>query len=268
MHRRNCPITLEVCVDSLASAKTAASCGAQRIELNTALELGGLTPSIGLVEEVMLALKPMKCEVIVMVRPRLGGFAYDRDELIVMQRDIDRMLEAGVDGIALGVLRSNGSIDVDVTQTLIQPVLNAKRQAVFHRAFDLTPDAAEALNTLISLGFHRVLTSGQATTAHQGAAVIRELIAHADGRIQVLPGSGITADSVDQLIRETGCDQIHASLRQVIEDHSGAHRPAIGFDSPPPSEGGFHRADPQKVTAMLRAMEDQNEDASISRNAP
>ncbi|MFK7790148.1 MAG: copper homeostasis protein CutC [Phycisphaeraceae bacterium] len=247
-------VTLEVCIDSLASAKIAAANGATRVELNAGLELGGLTPSIGLVEQVIEACKPMGCEVIAMVRPRPGGFAYNADELVVMQRDIVRLLAIGVDGVALGVLTSDGDIDDAANRALIQPILDATKQAVFHRAFDLTPNPSSALETLILLGFHRILTSGQAPTAIQGAAVIRALIHQADGRIELLPGSGIKAKNVEAVIRETGCDQVHASLRQAIQDCSGSSNSAIQFDSPPPCDGGFYQADPDKIAAIISAM--------------
>lgn len=248
------PITLEVCVDSLTSAKTAASLGAQRIELNAALDLGGLTPSIGLVEQTVEALKPMDCEVIAMVRPRPGGFAYTAEEQGVMQRDIARLLDAGVDGVALGVLNPQGFIDKQANRDLIQPVLNRGKQAVFHRAFDLTPNPVDAMETLIELGFHRVLTSGQAPTAMQGAEVIRRVIQHAEGRIEVLPASGIAPDNVMQLIHATGCDQVHASLRREVQDNSGSANPAIQFTSAPPDNLGYHQADPNKVAAMMNAL--------------
>lgn len=248
------PITLEVCVDSLTSAKAAASQGASRVELNVGLELGGLTPSIGLVEPVVAALQPLSGQVIAMIRPRPGGFAYDADELAVMQRDIDRMLTAGVDGVALGVLSTNGTVDVDANRALVQPVLQAGRQAVFHRAFDLTPDPIAAMDCLISLGFHRILTSGQAPTAIQGAAVIRQLIQHANERIEVLPGSGISPDNVAELIRKTACTQVHGSLSRSIKDTSSSNNPTIQFSSPPLSDGAYKQTDPDKVASIMEVL--------------
>ena len=247
-------IMLEVCVDSLASAKLAADHGAQRIELNAALELGGLTPSIGLAEQVVDALKPSRCAVIAMARPRPGGFDYDTNDLAVMQQDIDCLLAVGVDGIALGVLQADGSIDKQANRALIEPVLQAGKEAVFHRAFDLTPDPIEAMSTLITLGMTRVLTSGQAPTALQGANMIRKLIEHADGRIEILPGSGITPENAEQLISETDCNQVHASLRRVVADASGACNPAIQFNGPPPEQGGYHQADPDKLAGMAKIL--------------
>eukprot|EP00752_Nemacystus_decipiens_P015231 g13564.t1 len=189
-------VALEVCVDSLTSGLIAARLGAARIEINSALELGGLTCSIGLVEAVVQQVKPLGCAVIAMVRPRPGGFAYGAEEQRVMKRDIQALIRAGVDGIALGVLKPTGGVDAEAVRQLIKPVLAAGKQAVFHRAFDLVPNPVAALQTLIKLGVTRVLTSGQAPTAIEGAALIRRLIEQADGQIEVLPGSGITPSNI------------------------------------------------------------------------
>ncbi|MEO0476382.1 MAG: copper homeostasis protein CutC [Planctomycetota bacterium] len=248
-------MTLEVCVDSLASARIAAEYGAARIELNSALELGGLTPSVGLVEQVVACLGPLRCQVIAMVRPRPGGFAYNGDELTVMQRDIDHLVNAGVDGIALGVLASDSSVDVSANRNLFKPIAAAGKDLVFHRAFDLTPDPIASLDCLIELGFTRVLTSGQAPTAMEGAAVIRRLIEHAQGRIEVLPGSGVTTANVATLLNATGCKQVHATLRQLLDDPSGSLRPAIQFSSLPPKNGAYSQADPDKIKAMVAALQ-------------
>lgn len=248
-------IALEVCVDSLSSGLIAARRGAARIEINSALTLGGLSCSIGFCQEAVGQIKPLGCAIIAMVRPRPGGFVYEADELAVMQRDIDALLQLGVDGVALGVLTPTGEIDIEMISRLIEPVLGQGRQAVFHRAFDLTPNAGDALEALIGLGFTRVLTSGQAPTAMQGAETIRNLIEQANRRIEVLPGSGITSSNVVQLVRETGCDQVHASLRRVVGHQSSAAQPKIQFNSEPPADGGYHQADPDKITDMMATLD-------------
>ena len=255
MDRPSKPVTLEVCIDSLASGLIAAEHGAVRVEVNSALELGGLTASIGLIETVMQEVKPIGCSVIAMVRPRPGGFVYGRGELTVMQRDIEALIRAGVDGVALGVLEPSGIIDAEAMKRLIEPVLSAGREAVFHRAFDLTPSPYDALEKLFDLNITRLLTSGQAPNAAQGAALIQALIKQADGRVEVLPGSGITADNVASLVRETGCNQVHASLSRVVDDVSGMTPPAIEFASRPPKHPGYRQADPGKVAAVIRALQ-------------
>ncbi|MFN3168605.1 MAG: copper homeostasis protein CutC [Phycisphaeraceae bacterium] len=247
-------IALEVCVASLRDAAVSASAGAARVELNSALELGGLTPSPALVELVVETAQSLRCEVIAMLRPRPGGFDYDEHDLRVMQRNIALLLQLGVDGVAFGVLHRGGTIHAQACRELIAPVHNAGRQAVFHRAFDLTPDPFVAIDTLIQLGFQRVLTSGQQPTAPEGAGLIGELIQHADRRIEVLPGSGIRPDNVTQLVKQTGCTQVHASLSTEIPDGSGSANPVLRFDATPARGMNYRATDGRQVEAMVAAL--------------
>lgn len=246
-------IDLEVCVASLRGATVSATGGAARVELNSALELGGLTPSPALVELVAESVQPTRCEVIAMVRPRPGGFDYDEHDLRVMQRNIAMLLRLGVDGVAFGVLHRGGTLHAQACRELIAPVHDSGRQAVFHRAFDLTPDPFAALDTLIQIGFTRVLTSGQQPSAIEGARLIGELVEHAGGRIEVLPGSGIRPDNVTRLVEQTGCTQVHASLSAERPDNSGAANPALRLDAL--GRGMNYRAtDAQEVEAMIAAL--------------
>ena len=247
-------IQLEVCVASLRDAAVSAEAGAARLELNSALELGGLTPSPALAELVVEAAQSTRCKVIAMVRPRPGGFDYDRDELRVMQRNIAYLLQLGVDGVAFGVLHPGGSLNAQACRELIAPVHDAGREAVFHRAFDLTPDPAAALEQLIQLGFTRVLTSGQRPSAIEGAPLIRSLVQQAGRRIEVLPGGGVGPDNVQLLLRQTGCTQVHASLASERADDSGAAKPAIRFNTTPTPGMGYRATDARLVSAMLAAI--------------
>lgn len=201
-------ITLEVCVASAAGASAAEAAGADRIELNGALELGGLTPTRGLVAETLAG---VNVPVIAMLRPRGGGFGYAADELRVMRRDQDDLLATGVAGVAFGVLTAAGDVDAPACRELVRAC--AGREAVFHRAFDEVREPMRALEELIDLGFARVLTSGQAPTAVEGAALIRRLIERAAGRIEVLPGAGVTPANAAGLVRDTGATQVHGSFR-------------------------------------------------------
>jgi copper homeostasis protein len=204
MNQASSHILLEVCVGSVADIDAAVTAGADRLELCSALELGGLTPSIGLVEAA-LSVSPVP--VVVMVRPRAGGFCYDRHEFDVMLRDAGRFLEMGVSGIVFGILDRHGRVDRSRSQDLIN--LADSLDTVFHRAFDFVTDRRAALDELIELECTRILTSGGEPTANEGASMIRELIAHAEGRIEILPGGGINADNVAELVRATRCDQVH-----------------------------------------------------------
>jgi copper homeostasis protein len=208
-------ILVEVCVGSAADVAVAAAAGADRVELCGAMELGGLTPSLGAVETVLAA---SSVPVVVMLRPRAGGFCYDRREFAAMLRDATRVLEAGAAGIVFGVLDRSRRINVERTRELIDCA--GHRDAVFHRAFDFVTDWRAALDALIDVGCTRVLTSGGAPTAMAGAAMLREMIGHATGRIEVLPGGGIGAASAAELVRQTSCTQVHVGASGPAEDGS------------------------------------------------
>jgi copper homeostasis protein len=217
-------VLLEVAVASVEDALAAQAGGADRLELNAALALGGLTPSLGTLLEVKAAVtRP----VLVMVRPRNGGFAYNESDFKVMQRDADLALQHGADGIVFGILTRDGRVDADRCGRLVRQA--GERAAVFHRAFDVTPDPFAALEQLIGLGFRRVMTSGQEETAYNGAELIAELVTRAAGRIEILPAGGVNRFTVADVLARTGCDQVHASLRARQEDRSVMARPQVSF---------------------------------------
>ena len=222
----NKTITLEICIESLQDAIIAEQAGAQRVELNSALASGGLTPSLG----VLIAIKEQtSIKTITMIRPRAGGFNYSSHDFLVMQKDIALFNEHGADGHAFGCLLENGHIDLPRSKKLISHMEG--KEIVFHRAFDVTPNPMLALEQLIDLGVHRILTSGQETTAKQGAPLLKKLIEKAAGRIEILPASKITAESVNDIINATGCDQVHGSLRTTTPDISTQNNPKIVFSS-------------------------------------
>lgn len=234
-------IQLEICLASVDDAIAAAEGGADRIELNSALSLGGLTPSPGTLAEVRAA---VALPVIVLVRPRAGGFAYSPAEFRVLLRDVEHALASGAHGVAFGVLGSDGRIDHGRCREVVRLV--GSREAVFHRAFELTPDPVAALEQLLDLGVRRVLTSGQRPTALEGADVLAELLRRSAGRIEILPGSGINAETVGELLARTGCMQVHASCRAMRHDPSAALRPELGFS-------GGHEVTSRDAVARLRA---------------
>jgi len=208
---------LEVCAGSIHDCIAAVDGGADRLELNAALSTSGLTPSIGTIQEVTSS---TDVPVIVMIRPREGNFQYSRQEISVMEHDIHAVLDAGADGVAFGVLSDDGSIDTAVCRRLIAAAQG--REAVFHRAFDCTPDPLQALETCIDLGFTRVLTSGQEPCAVDGAPLIRHLVKRAGRKIEVLPGGCITADSVKELVRDTGCSQVHGTFSAHVSANTSS----------------------------------------------
>ncbi len=244
-------LLLEVAIASVADAVTAQSGGADRVELNTALALGGLTPSLGLLIEVRRAIT---LPLIVMARPRPAGFCYDAADFRVMQRDMDLLLEHGADGIAFGVLTATGEIDREHCKQLVRQI--GDRQAVFHRAFDVTPDPFAAQEQLIDLGVRRIMTSGQEESAVKGASCITELIRRAAGRIEVLPAAGINPATLAEVLARTGCDQVHASLRTSRDDRSTLGRPQVRFGAAGIPEGRFDVTSPEAVRQMRELLEE------------
>lgn len=205
-------IILEVCCGSADDVIEAHRGGADRAELNSDLFHGGLTPTLG---SLIVAKRETGMKIMAMVRPREGGFCYTRAEFAAAVEDAKLLLAHGADGLVFGFLNPDGRIDRERSRILAELALEAGREAVFHRAIDVTPDWREALDVLISLGVTRVLTSGQAPDVSQATDVVREMIGYAAGRIQILPGAGITPKNCERVVRESGCTQVHMA----------AHRP-------------------------------------------
>ena len=217
-------ILIEVCCGSTDDAVEAERGGAGRVELNSSLFFGGLTPSLGSVIE---AKKRLSIPVMVMIRPRGGGFCYTEAEMAVMEHDAKLAVEHGADGLVFGILNQDGTIDIDRCRKIVE--LTGERQAVFHRAFDVTPNPLATLDQLIELGFKRILTSGQQKTVPEGADLIKKLIDHAGDRIEILPGGGIRPHNVRRIIEQTGAKQVHLSAFEQRFDPSTQTRPQITF---------------------------------------
>lgn len=208
---------LEVACETLEDAEAAAAGGADRIELCTALDLGGLTPSAGLFAEVWSA---THLPLWVMIRPRPGDFVYSASEVKVMTRDIELFRHAAPAGFVFGALESDGRVNRLACKHLLDACGDSP--AVFHRAFDRTPSVRESLVALIRLGFRRILTSGREATAAEGAGVIRRLRERSARRIEILPCGKVRAAGIEALLRQTGCDQVHGSFSEPVPPADGA----------------------------------------------
>ena len=202
---------LEVAAGSLDSALAAQAGGAARVELCTALELGGLTPSPALIACVR---DQLRIPLYVLIRPRAGDFLYSDSECEVMLEDIAHCVRAGCDGVVLGALDTEGEVDRVRCRALIEAA--GSLGVTFHRAFDLSRDPMAAMETVISLGCERVLTSGTQPRALDGADTIRSLLAQAAGRITVMPGAGIDSGNIGALAAATGAREFHASARRLL----------------------------------------------------
>ena len=195
-------------MDSVESAINAEKGGASRLELCSNLVEGGTTPSLGLLRVIK---ERVRIPVFVMLRPRGGDFVYSKDDYQVMKEDLMLFKENGADGIVFGILTPDGDIDVTRSREIIQ--LSHPLPVTFHRAFDMVKDPVTSLNTLISLGADRVLTSGQDSTALEGLPLLASLIKHAQDRITVVPGGGITEQNLQRILRESGAKEFHCSAR-------------------------------------------------------
>lgn len=244
---------LEVCVGSLDDALAAAAAGADRLELCGGLELGGLTPSIGLVQQVVdEIIEPLGLPIVVMLRPRAGGFAYSEAEFRCLLADAERVLEAGASGIVFGVLNTAGEIDEPRVERLVAA---AGRETIFHRAFDGLAHEDHPLETLIRLGVTRVLTSGGPPTAREGTESLKRLVSQSAGRIELLPTGGITPADAPKILAATGCTQLHLGASSGKQDGSISDSSAAGLCDLQRLEAGAYRAvDPEVVKAAREAV--------------
>lgn len=233
------PYTLEVCVDSTASALAAKAGGADRLELCADLIIGGTTPSLALVRQVKAA---AGLPVRVLLRPRFGDFCYDKWELARMAETAAELVEAGADGIVTGALTPEGWLDTEA----LRPIYDAARAAAnaagrpvaltLHRAFDVCRDPFAALDAARELGLSTILTSGQAASAPAGAALLRQLVDAAGDSIEILVGAGVTPANLSALAAQTGARAFHMSGKQVLDSQMIFRREGVPMGLPGFSE--------------------------------
>ncbi|MCT1526540.1 copper homeostasis protein CutC [Sphingobacterium hotanense] len=204
-------IHLEICANSLSSAKEAQLGGASRVELCQNLENGGTTPSYG---QIKLVREALEIGVHVLIRPRAGDFLYSDDEFAEIKEDILYCKEAGCDGVVIGILTKDGGVDKVRMQELVD--LARPMCVVFHRAFDRCAEPLKSLEDIIELGCDRILTSGLKNSAWEGRELIKALVDKADGRIEIMPGAGIDESNVKAIIEFTGVRCVHSSAK-VLE---------------------------------------------------
>ncbi|QDW24699.1 copper homeostasis protein CutC [Pedobacter sp. KBS0701] len=202
---------LEVCANSYQSALAAQNGGAKRVEFCDNLAEGGTTPSYG---QLALAKKNLSIEIWPIIRPRGGDFLYSGTEFELMKEDIKICKSLNCEGIVIGILKADGTVDKERCAELI--ALAKPMEVAFHRAFDMSNDMDQALEDLISLNIKRVLTSGGASSAILGAEKLSRLVKKANGRITIMPGAGINENNIKNLIDQTGATQFHASAKEFV----------------------------------------------------
>ncbi|MFD0765334.1 copper homeostasis protein CutC [Mucilaginibacter lutimaris] len=250
MNHKPSSVALEVCANSATSAIAAQKGGAKRVELCENLAEGGTTPSYG---QIILARKHLHIKLYVLIRPRRGDFLYTDLEFEVMQADIRTCIEAGCDGVVIGMLNADGTIDVKRCTELVRLARQWGLGVTFHRAFDMCADQFTALEQIIEMGCERILTSGGKSTAMEGASTIAHLIEKAAGRIAIMPGSGITENNVADLVHFTGATEVHSSARINYQGGMQYKNDHILLTGGITDEYSLDVTSPEKVKAILQA---------------
>ena len=241
---------IEICVDSVQSALYAQEAGASRVELCDNLPEGGTTPGYG---TIVSARNNLRIGLHVIIRPRGGDFLYNDLEYDIMKREIDICGEAGGDGIVLGILKSDGSVDVERTAKLIEAA--RPMSSTFHRAFDMCHDPVTGLENIIASGADRLLTSGLKNSAEEGHTLLRDLVIQAGQRIIIMPGSGINETNIEAIAKITGAKEFHLSARKVIESEMIFRKEGITMGgSPYYNEFARKVADPEKIKSIIKIL--------------
>jgi copper homeostasis protein len=241
---------LEICVDSIESAVIAQNAGADRVELCNNLTEGGTTPGFGTIAS---ARNNLTIGLNVIIRPRGGDFLYSDPEYDIMRRDIEICGEIGVDGIVLGILRADGTIDLDRTAKLIE--FAYPMSSTFHRAFDMCNDPFNGIEDVIASGANRLLTAGQTNKAIEGVELISQLIQQAEKRIIIMPGSGINELNIADIASKTGAFEFHLTGRKAIESEMIFRKQNISMGG----NNGIHEfsrkvADPDMIRSIINIL--------------
>ena len=213
---------LEIATSDFTTTQSAIDGGADRIELCANLAEGGTTPSYG---HLKLCRETFSVTLYPIVRPRGGDFLYTDDEYAIMLNDVKLCKELGYDGIVIGLLNADGTIDVKRTSRLIEAAYPLG--ITFHRAFDRCIDPFKSMEQLIEIGCERILTSGQQPAAPDGVDLIAQLNEAADDRIIIMPGSGVRKENIKMLLEKTGCTEFHSSLRGKTESKMNFVHPSF-----------------------------------------
>ena len=231
-----CIVIFEVAIESVEGALAAQQGGAQRVEVCTALNTGGITPSYGLISTIR---SYTNLDVHVLIRPRGGDFCYSETEFETMLADIQTAKTLNIQGVVTGILKLDGSLDFTRMQTLIRIAYPLK--LTFHRAFDICANPETVLEQLIALGVHRLLTSGGEANAWEGRHNIAAYIHHAGGRIIIMPGGGIHEDNIAGIAKHTGANEFHFSASREINS-------PVKFEKPGVRMGGIDDLTTRRIT--------------------
>ena len=241
---------LECCVDSVESAIHAATGGASRLELCANLIIGGTTPDVALVKEIR---KYSDIRIHALIRPRFGDFCYTEHEMEIMKSQICALKEAGVEGVVIGVLDVDGNLDISKMKELMQEARGLS--VTLHRAFDMCKDPFQALEEVISLGVHTILTSGQKASAWEGRELLCQLIKQADGRIDIMAGAGISASVIEKLIPVTTGTSYHMSGKITLDSKMKYRKADVSMGLPSLSEYEIWQTSEEAVREAVQVLE-------------
>lgn len=240
---------LEVCCGSYYDALQAQAGGAKRIELNSALYMGGLTPSLATLINVK---KDTNLKVICMVRNRGAGFSYMQEDIKIMFEDAKIMLENGADGIAFGFLHDDKTIDKENTKKMVELIHHYHKEAVFHRAIDVSSNYEQAFSDAIECGVDRILTSGANIKAVEGIEKIRKMQQQFGNDVEIVVGCGINEDNADYVLMNTGVMQIHSSCKEKLHDPTTSN---YGVNFSYIETNRYDVVDKNRVKAILAKMD-------------
>lgn len=240
-------VRLEICANSIASAIAAEQGGADRIELCTNLAEGGTTPSYG---QIKWCVENLKVEVWPLIRPRGGDFLYSDAEFESILEDINNCKKIGCHGVVTGILNIDGTIDKLRCTKIIEAA--SPMPVAFHRAFDMSNDLSKALETIIELGFIRILTSGGKENAFSGANEIAKLISQANGRIEIMPGAGINADNIAEIAKTTRAKSFHTTAKSTVNSKMQFRNSTSKMGASNVDEFNYEQTDIKKVKVLKK----------------
>ena len=239
---------VEACVDSVESAQAAEGGGAGRLELCDALFDGGTTPSAGMIAACR---EHVSIPLFVIIRPRGGGFVYSEPELDVMRRDIVAARGLGADGVVIGVLRADGTVNDEQTRALVD--VAGDLSVTFHRAFDFAPDLGRALETIIDSGVTRVLSSGGAPTAREGVPTLAALVRQAGDRLVVMAGGSVREENVHEIVAGSGVREVHVRLTRLTRGAGERFRAGVKVRKAlPDDEAAWEETDEGRIASFVR----------------
>jgi copper homeostasis protein len=241
---------LEACVDSVESAMEAVKGGANRLELCNNIIIGGTTPNINLFE---LIKEKTNIKINVLIRPRYGDFCYTEDEFEIMKRDIRMFKRAGANGVVIGILKSDGTLDIARMKELIEQAKGM--QITLHRAFDVCRDAFATLEEAKKLGINSILTSGQKNKCTQGRELLKELVEKSEDKIEILIGSGINSSNVEDIVSYTKSYAVHTSGKIEIESDMKYRKEDISMGFPILSEYVILRTESEEIARVREVLE-------------